>query len=147
MIPIERKDNLYITLSAQMGDAKSYEAVGPHLTEMNRLLERYCDKKYCVEVDEFDLALRVDGDLWYFNFEGCEKLRLSKKYRYVTIDIGMPRSKWEGVLPIKIRGFLINHTKEALVLIINRLKKEAYPVNDTALWEDFMKVENDYILK
>ncbi|MFD1030793.1 hypothetical protein ACFQ1X_05050 [Metaplanococcus flavidus] len=75
-------------------------------------------------MDEFDLALRVDGDLWYFNFEGCEKLRLSKKYRYITIDIGMPRSKWEGVTPIEIRKFLIDHAREALELMINRLKKE-----------------------
>ncbi|MET3317555.1 UNVERIFIED_ORG: hypothetical protein ABIC97_000640 [Peribacillus simplex] len=44
--------------------------------------------------DEFEkVAFERNGDLGYWEFEVCEKLSLSKKYRYITIDVGMPRSR------------------------------------------------------
>lgn len=61
-----------------MGDEDAYNAVGPHLIELRRLLKKQCNKQYCNEVDEFAPILRVDGTGWYWEFEGCEKLRLSK---------------------------------------------------------------------
>jgi hypothetical protein len=91
------QEKAYITFGLEMGGVKAAEAVQPHLIELRRLLKKYCNKQYTNELDEIAPILRVDGDLWFFEFEGCEKLRLSKKYRYITIDIGMPRSKWEGV--------------------------------------------------
>jgi hypothetical protein len=105
-----------------------------------------CNKHYCIEVDEFAPILRVDGDLWNFEFEGCEKLRLSKKNRYITIDVGMPRSKWEGIDGKEIRQYLISNLRNALELMINRFKKEKYTVKDMELWVDFSKVEEKFLL-
>ncbi len=68
----------------------------------------------------------------------------TKKYRYITIDVGMPRSRWEGINAIDIRKYLLNHLKDALELMVKRLKKEKYDVNDTKLWTDLKKVEGDF---
>ncbi|MGG3451735.1 hypothetical protein [Domibacillus aminovorans] len=143
---MEKDNTTYITFGSQMGDENAARAVQPHLIKLRILLEKYCDNSYCREVDEFAPILRVDGDGWYWEFEGCEKLRLSKKYRYITVDIGMPRSKWENVEPKNIRGYLVLHFKNALDLMIRRLKKEKYVVSENDLWNDFKKVEDEFLL-
>ncbi|WP_141676213.1 hypothetical protein [Pseudobacillus wudalianchiensis] len=129
-----------------MGDEDADNAVAPHLMELRKLLEKHCNKHYCKEVDEFAPILRVDGTGWYWKFEGCEKLRLSKKYRYITIDIGMPRSRWEGANAVDIKKYLFDNLKNALELIVKRLKKEKYVVNDAELWGDLKEVENGFLL-
>ncbi|ALC85157.1 hypothetical protein AM499_04505 [Bacillus sp. FJAT-22090] len=140
---MESKD--YITFGAQIGDPKADKAVGPHLIELRKLLYKFCNKIYCKEIDEIAPILRVDGDLAYWEFEGCEKLRLSKKYRYITIDVGMPRSRWEGISAKDIRNYLIDNLKKALELMVKRLEKEKYNVKEDELWNDFAKVEGEFL--
>ena len=143
---MEIKDNYYITFGAEVGGPKADKAVGPHLMELRKLLYRFCDKIYCEEIDEIAPILRVDGDLAYWEFEGCEKLRLSKKYRYITIDVGMPRSRWEGNNAKDIRNYLIDNLKKALELMVKRLVKEKYKVKEHELWNDFGKVKDEFLL-
>ncbi|SFC51203.1 hypothetical protein SAMN05443252_10430 [Bacillus sp. OV322] len=143
---MEKNDNPYITFGAQMGDIEADNAVAPHLVELSKLLVRFCNKHYCVEVDEIAPVLRVDGDLWCFGFEGCEKLRLSKKSRYITVDIGMPISRWKGINGYDIRKYLINNLREAVKLMVKRLNKENFTVNEKELWTDFNKVEKEFFL-
>jgi hypothetical protein len=143
----EKNANPYITFGSQMGDINAANTVQPHLILLRQLLEAYCNKTYCKEVDEFAPILRVDGKSWYWEFEGCDKLRLSKKDRYITIDVGMPISRWKGIDEINIRKFLVSNLKYALVLIVNRLKREKYIVNDSELWADFSNVEEEFLLK
>jgi hypothetical protein len=143
---LENIKNPYIIFGADIGGAKAAKEVSPHLQQLKQLLYKYCDNIYCKEVDEFAPILRVDGDIAYWNTEGCEKLRLSKRYGYVTIDVYMPRARWEGTDVIDIRKYLINNLKDALKLMVNRLKKEKYIVNDNKLWADFIKVEEEFLL-
>lgn len=119
-------DKAYITFGAQIGDMEADDAVSPHLIALRRLLRKYCNHKYAPELDEFAPIGRIDGEGWYWNFEGCEKLRLSKKYRYITVDIGMPRHRWQGVSPIEIRRYLLENLKQALHLFVGKLRKEKY---------------------
>lgn len=138
-------ESQYITLGGQMGDPQSDKAVGLQLPEINKLLKKYCNKVYCKEIDEMGPAIFVDGDLWQWDFEGFQRLRLSKKHRYIEIHIGMPRARWEFVSQNEIKSYLISHLEEALRLMATRLKKEKYAVNETDLWTDFAKVKNDFL--
>ncbi|RDW14959.1 hypothetical protein [Oceanobacillus chungangensis] len=58
----------------------------------------------------------------------------------------MPRSRWEGITAIDIRKYLINQLNNALELMVKRLKKEKYVVNDIELWTDFAKVKEEFLL-
>lgn len=136
----------YITFGAQLGDPKARIAVGQFITQISLLLNKHCNKVYCNEVDEIAPAIFVDGDLWHWEFEGLQRLRLSKKHRYIEIHIGMPRSRWEGVDSIDIRKYLIAHLKVALMRMLERLKKEKYSVKEIELWADFSKVEEEFLL-
>ncbi|OES45452.1 hypothetical protein [Domibacillus iocasae] len=135
----------YITFGCQIGGPKAGEVMQPHLIKLSLLLDKYCDYPYSNDVDEFAPIGRIDGNIYYWKFEGCEKLRLSKKYRYITVDIGMPKSRWEEKSDYEIREYLINCFQEALSLIVKRLKKEKFSIDDKKLFTDFEKVKVDYL--
>jgi hypothetical protein len=139
------KEITIFTIGAQMGDTESDHTVGPHLLLLKKLIRKFCRYRYMNEVDRFAPILRVDGDIWHWNLEGCYKLRLMRKYGYITMDIYMPRSKWQGATTPDIRTFLITNMKQALQLMVNKLKKEHIDVNEKRLFEDFAKVEQEYL--
>ena len=138
-------DNAYITFGAQVGDEEADDAVAPHLMALTKLLRKHCNHRYAPELDEFAPIGRIDGEGWYREFEGLQKLRLSKKHRYITVDIGMPRNHWQGVSPIEIRRYLLENFKQALHLFVGKLRKEKYEVDDVRLFADFEKVEKEYL--
>lgn len=140
------EEDYYITLSAQMGDQLSSKVIAPHLIQLNTLLDKYCNKEYSTHLDQFSLVLRVDGELWFWDTEGCGNLRLYKKSRYITLDIGMPRNKWEGKFPKDIRLFLLSNLEEALHLIVKRLKKEKIDLDEKLLLEDFNNLKKEYLI-
>ena len=138
-------DKAYITFGAQIGGVEASEAVSTHLVVLSRLLKLYCNHKYAPELDEFAPIARVDGEIWHWESEGTQNLRLSKKHRYITVDIGMPKSRWQGVAPIEIRKYLLENFKQALHLFVGKLRKEKYEVDDVRLFADFEKVEKEYL--
>ena len=142
---MSKNQKAYITFGAQMGDVRADATVASHLISLRKLLDKYCKGPYSPEVDEFAPIARVDGDLWYWEFEGCQKLRWSRKCRYITVDIGVPRSRWENVSPHEMRLYLINNLKHALTLMVSKLKKEKASVNDALLFEDVARVEEEYL--
>lgn len=135
----------YVTFGAQMGDTTSDVVVSPQIMELRRLLDKYCDYPYAEGIDEFAPILRVDGDIWYWEFEGLEKLRLMRQRRYITVDIGMPKSRWQNVSAISIREYLIKNMKLAFEAFVKKLQKEHIQVNDKKLFEDFSKVQEEYL--
>ncbi|MDA8235188.1 MAG: hypothetical protein M0Z31_10385 [Clostridia bacterium] len=140
-----QENKAFITFGSQMGDTKAAEVVQPHLIELRRILKTYANVPYSSEIDEFAPIARVDGDIWHWNFEGCRKLRLNRKERYITVDIGMPRNRWEGASAKEIRCYLAENLKQALELFVKRLKKEKISVNEERLFQDYAKVEDEYL--
>ena len=128
-----------------MGDQRAAEVVQPHLIELRKLLKEFCNSAYASEINEFAPIARIDGDIWSWNFEGCQKLRLSKKDKYITVDIGMPKREWDGVADLGIRTYLLENLKRALIIMVNKLKKEKYLVSDQKLFDDFSKIEKMFL--
>ncbi|MDA8212700.1 MAG: hypothetical protein M0021_12595 [Clostridia bacterium] len=139
------EDKAVITFGSQMGDNKAAEAVQLHLIKLRKLLKKYCKEPYSDVINEFAPIARVDGEIWHWDFEGCQKLRLNRKERYITIDIGVPRNRWEGISPLEIRKYLIENLRQALILMVNKLKKEKIFVDEGRLFQDFAKVEQEYL--
>ena len=139
------KERSYISFGSQMGDIRAADVVQKHLIELRRFLQIYCQDRYADKLDRFALVLRVDGDTWFWNFEGCQNLRLMRGKRYITVDIGMPRNRWEGASDLEIRRYLVKNLKNALHLIVSRLKKEYMEVDEEKLFFDFAKVEKEFL--
>ena len=134
-----------IPVGVQAGDVPSDRATNPHIRPLRKLLETHCRGPYSADVDEFSLVLRIDGDIWYWNQEGCDRMRRSKKERYITIDIYVPRSRWEGVTGLEIRKYLAACVEDAFQRMIGKLRKDKVVVNGDALLQDFAIVKEKYL--
>src|SRR5437868_2523835 len=83
-----------ITLGVQVG-SRSNRTEAPIL-ELRKLLAQHCIGFYSPEVKEFALVLRVGGEVQEFDFEGCERIRRSRKEKYITVDVGLPSYRWNS---------------------------------------------------
>lgn len=134
-----------ITFGAQFGDQLSYDIIHPHLKDIQKLLQEHCQGSYAKEVIEFGFVLRVDGDLWHWDKEGCERLRRSFKEKYITLDVMMPKKRWEKQDATAIREFLMNNVEEAFRLCVQRLEKDKVKVEKEKLMQDLQIVRKIYL--
>ena len=84
-----------ITLGAQTSGEDN--RVDCHILAFRKLLGIPCKGPYSDEIDEFALILRIGGQMQEFDFEGCERIRRSRKQRYITVDLGFPSRRWKRV--------------------------------------------------
>ena len=138
-------DKSMILVGVQAGDEPSYQATAPHTRPLRNLLEAHCLGPYSPDVDEFSLVIRVDGDIWHWEQEGCDRMRRSKKKRYITIDIYVPRSRWEGVPGIEIRKYLAACVEDAFQRMIDKLRRDKVVVDGDALLRDFAVAKAQYL--
>ena len=134
-----------VTLGVQTGDVPSNKATEPHYMALRKLLYEFCRGPYSPEVDEFSLILRIDGDIWHWEQEGCDRMRRSKQRRYITTDIYVPRERWEGVSGAEIRKFLANCVEDAFQRMIGKLQRDKVLVDGDALLRDFATVKEQYL--
>lgn len=138
-------DKATVTMGVQTGDAPSGDATLPHYGPLRHLLREYCRGPYSPEVDEFSLILRIDGDIYHWEQEGCDRMRRSKKERYITIDIYVPRNRWEGVSGIEIRRYLADCVEDAFHRMIAKLQRDKVVVDGDALLRDYAAVRERYL--
>lgn len=138
-------DKPTVTVGVQSGDVPSDRATDPHIRPMRYLLQAFCRGPYSTEVDEFSLVIRVDGDISHWEQEGCDRMRRSRKERYITIDIYVPRPRWEGVSGLQIRQYLIACVEDAFRRMIDKLRRDKAPINGDALLKDLATVKEKYL--
>lgn len=141
----EPAEDAAVTVGAQMGDKRASNVVTPHFMALKRMLNRFCAKEYSREVREFAFVLRVDGEIWHWNLEGCDRMRRSKKDRYITIDVYVPRRRWDGVEDTEIRKYLAECFSEGLQRMISKLEQDKVAVDGDALLEDFAAAKTHYL--
>lgn len=138
----EEKDT--VTLGVQAGDVASSDATRPHFMLLRKLLAAGCRGPYSPEVKEFALILRIDGDIYCWNKEGCGRMRRSKKDYYITIDIYVPKGRWQGKTPAEIRSYLAEQVEQALSLMIGKLQADKVPIQSQDLLNDWQTVKQKY---
>lgn len=136
------KKDYYLTMGAELGDPISAAILTPHLNELTKLLDEHCNKVYCQHLEEIALTLRVGGEIWGIDFVGCKNMRLSKKKKYISLEIGMPPEKWRNKSNTELRSFITHHFSEALDMIIERVIKEKWKINGKELKNDFNVVRS-----
>lgn len=142
---MSKKQDYYLTMGAELGDPTSAAVLTSHLNELSRLLDLYCNKIYCAQLEEIALTLRVGGAIWSIDFEGCKNMRLNKKKKYIALEIGMPPEKWMNKPGIDLREFIMLHFSESLELVVRRIRKEGWEINDIELLSDFNRVKTIYL--
>lgn len=134
-----------VVIGVQAGDIPSDKATASHVMALRKLLKEHCRGPYSAEVDEFYLALRIDGDINHWEQEGCDHMRRSKKERYISIDIYVPRWKWEGVSGLEIRKYLAACVEDAFRMMLGKLQRDKVSVDADALLRDLDTVKARYL--
>lgn len=137
---MDLKNKNFVTIGIQAGDEKASEAVSEIILKLRKIFNAKLDKRYVDEVDEFSFVIRVDGDIWHWNFEGSERMRIRKKDRYITIDIGITKRIWENVEVSKLKEYISNSILDGFYQFIKKFKKEKFIVNEDLLINDIKNV-------
>ncbi|MDX1965267.1 MAG: hypothetical protein SFX18_19130 [Pirellulales bacterium] len=134
-----------ITLGVQAGDEEAGDTMNGYFMPLRKLLAKNCVGPYSTAIAEFSLVLRIDGKISYWNFEGCDRLRINHRCRYITIDIGVPESRWRNSDPTSIANYLVDCVAEGLKMMVAKLIKSKIEVAEAQLFADFETVRNEYL--
>lgn len=129
----------------EYGGNESSVKVGPHHTELARLVEKYCKGNYSDEVREFIIVPRVSGNVGHWDFQGVKYLRRSKKRKEISCDLGIKKESWYGKEPMEIRKLLVDLVEDALTKMIEHLRKQKVNVDAELLFHDFNKAKKIFL--
>lgn len=90
---------------AQFGGDEVSDVVWPHLALQKRIFAESA-QPFGDDLVEIAFLIRGDGDVQQFNFEGHENLKVSRKDKACSVDIGVPASRWHGRMPAEIAEYL-----------------------------------------
>ncbi len=92
------------------------------ITKLRRCLADNCRKIYSNEIKEYSIVFRIDGEISHWNFEGCQKMRRSKKEKYITVDIGIPKGVWKNNSRLELEKYISKHVLSAFEGFIRKGK-------------------------
>jgi hypothetical protein len=115
-----------------------------HVLAFRRLLKTFCQGPYAVDIDEFALILRIGGNMQEFA-EGCDRIRRSRRNRYITVDIGFPSHQWRGQTDKYIREALANAVETGLLCCLMRLERDKTTVDREKLLSDFSRAKSEFV--
>ena len=132
-----------ITLGAQTSGEDN--RVDCHILAFRKLLGIHCKGPYSDELDEFALILRIGGQMQEFDFEGCERIRRSRKQRYITVDLGFPSRRWKSKSDQDIKVYLAELVETGLLCCARRLDKDKAQIDLQRLISDFGAAKAEFL--
>jgi len=132
-----------ITLGAQTSGEDN--RVDCHILAFRKLLGIHCKGPYSDELDEFALILRIGGQMQEFDFEGCERIRRSRKQRYITVDLGFPSRRWKSKSDQDIKAYPAELVETGLLCCARRLDKDKAQIDLQRLISDFGAAKAEFL--
>jgi hypothetical protein len=103
-----------IDCSAQMGGKDVDAVLQPHFHAFKMAFAYGGAVLPCIQIERLAFVVRADGAVQKFNFEGCENVDLNRKKKYISIDVGVPISRWQDRSDAEIAAYLIDSMWEGL---------------------------------
>ena len=122
-----------ISIGAQCGGPKD-GGLGDIKVDLWRLFVRHCRDSYCPAVAHYAIALRIAGEFQQFGPESIERIRRSKRDRYIGADIIIPQEVWTDRSRNDLRDYLARQVRAALQACVARLRKDKEPVDEACLF-------------
>lgn len=133
-----------ISLGGEYGGPDIPKWIKTEQLRLNRLLEKHCTEAYNEEVTSIILALRVEGRLKSFGFEGIDDVSRGPSKHIVGADISVMRENW-NTDPSTYRHFLWQHVHKAIWACVARIAQDNLIVDEARLKRDLVKVEHDFL--
>jgi hypothetical protein len=131
-MPTNEKREIW-SFGADCGDSVAGSAIAPQRLALRLLFNQQVRKPYSDEIHELSFVLRVDGEISSWHFKGCERLRISRRGRYITVDIGVPESRWHVIKEADLRSYLAACVGEGVELMIAKFQKERITLDESRL--------------
>lgn len=119
--------------------------VGELKVPLYQALNRHLTSAHCDAIDEYAIVLRVDGSIQKYGNEGLARLRFAKASRCVSVDVQVPESAWQGLMPAELKAYLARQVKLALTACVARLQKDKHAVADRLLFEEVDAAVAEYL--
>lgn len=132
------------SFAAQMGDSFASQEFGPHRLALRLIADKRKPLPYSALIEQLSFVFRVDGDLAAWHFEGCERLRINRKGRYITVDIGVPESRWHVKDEAQLRAYVADCVRQGAELMITKLERDRIEVDGERLRRDLDAILRDY---
>jgi hypothetical protein len=127
-----------ISIGAQCGGPED-DGLSDIKVDLWKLFCIHCKQSYCASVKHFALALRIGGKFIDYTPESITPIRRNKRGLYIGADIVVPRKTWRGKTTNKLRDYLADRVREAIVLCVARLRKDKEVVDEVKLFGDVDK--------
>ncbi len=122
-----------VSIGVQSGGPED-GGLGDIKIDLWRLFCRHCQSSYCATIAHYALALRIGGEFVEFSPEGIEKIRLSRRDRFVGADIVIPQAVWRDSTRNELRDYLARQVRAALQSCVARLRKDKETVDEARLF-------------
>ncbi len=134
-----------ISIGVQNGDKEASKVTDFSITKLRRCMADNCREVYSNEIREYSIVFRIDGEIWHWNFEGCQKMRRSKKEKYITVDIGIPKDVWRNNSRLELEKYISMHVLSAFEGFIRKFKKDKIEIKSEQLIFDVKKALTQFI--
>ena len=108
-------------MGMQAGDKAAAEAFKALHIGINRALIEKCSRGYGSGLKSLGFVLRVDGEIWHWEKDGCDKVA-GRRTGSATVDLYVSGTTWRGATEEHLKGILIALLQEGFVLMVNKLK-------------------------
>jgi len=126
-------------LAGQYCGGDAHEAIRPLFRSLKHAFAAFREYSYSKEIAQFSFVLRVDGSVRSWGFEGTDAIKFNRKERYVTADVGVPQSWWQGLPPETVLDNLGKGLLNALLDMLAFLKLKGVEVDSEKVMADFSK--------
>jgi hypothetical protein len=110
--------------------------LGDIKVDLWRLFLQHCRSSYCPAIAHYALVIVVGGQFVKVDSEGIERIRRSKRGRYISAVISIPEAVWRGRSLNELRDYLAKQVLAALQCCVARLKKNKEPVDEARLFTE-----------
>ena len=108
--------------------------LGDIKVDLWRLFVHHCHSTYCQSIAHYALVLKIDGEILQFGAESIQKIRFSKRDRFIGADIVVPEIVWRDMRRNEWRDYLARRVRETLQICVARLRKDKEAVDETLLF-------------
>jgi hypothetical protein len=129
----------FVTIGEDVGGENAFDATRSVMSHLRTLLKKSFPGKMCSDIHELALLIRIDGDTHKFKFRGPERIRLNRKKRYISIDIGLEKGDWD-VPQSKFKKTLSEFILDGLERVLERLRKNRITCDENRIRAIFIKV-------
>jgi hypothetical protein len=111
--------------------------IWPELAAQKRAFAIASGQPFSSDLNEIAFLIRADGKFQNFRFEGHENIKVDKRDKAVSVDIGVPVDRWRGKTRREIAEYLVGAMRNSISDVLAEASKRGLQADSTLVMEVF----------